>query len=393
MRPDIANYAGREQAYVKHHFIADYVEQLVFKVGSRRDVVYIDGFSGPWKDQGENFEDTSFGIALESLRRAKQTWKGLGRGERTMTALLVEKDPEAHARLQEIVPRYPDITIRTFNDDFVKLVPDLIRATPPDAFSFVLMDPKGWKIDMQAVAPLLRRANCEVVFNFMFTMINWSASIPNAAIQAGLEALMPDTDWRRRLDAIAPAAGRSTADARKAVLVEAISEAIGRLGGYEYVMETPVLFPTKDRTFYSLIYATRSPRGVEVFRDCQHATLKAQDQVRADLQVAKRDDLFNTTDMFGGVITGNEFAGRWMAEQEAAALMAIVDRVPISPGSITYGNLWPGILAKHGVRKTRLGRMAAELRSDGRIEFLDWAARKQVPDDAYRVTRPVNPSA
>ena len=101
---------------------------------------------------------------------------------------------------------------------------------------------------------------------------------------------------------------------------------------YEYVMETPVLFPTKDRTFYSLIYATRSSKGVEVYRDCQHATLKAQDQVRADLQVAKRDDLFNTTDMFGGAITGSEFAGRWMAEQEAAALMAIVDKIPISPG-------------------------------------------------------------
>jgi hypothetical protein len=73
MRPDIANYAGREQAYVKHHFIADYVEQLVFKVGSRRDVVYIDGFSGPWKDQGENFEDTSFSIALESLRGCRKS--------------------------------------------------------------------------------------------------------------------------------------------------------------------------------------------------------------------------------------------------------------------------------------------------------------------------------
>lgn len=286
------------------------------------------------------------------------------------------------------MPRYSDITIRTFNDDFVKLVPDLMRAIPRDAFSFVLMDPKGWKIDMRAAAPLLRRPNCEVVFNFMFTMINWSASIPNAAIQGALEALMPDTDWRRRLDRIAPGQGRFTADERKAVLVEAISDAIGRLGGYEYVMETPVLFPTKNRTFYSLIYATRSPKGVEVFRDCQHAALKAQDQVRADLQVAKRDDLFGTTDMFGGAITGNEFAGRWMAEQEAAALAAILDRIPICPSSIRYGDLWPGVLAKHGVRKTRLGRMAAELRNDGRIKFLDWAARKQVPDEAYRVTRP-----
>lgn len=387
MRPDRANYVGREQAYVKHHFLAEYVEQLVFKVASRRDVVYVDGFSGPWKNQGEKFEDTSFGIALEALRAAKQTWARLGRGDRTMTALLVEKDPDAYARLQEIIPRYPDINIRTFNGDFVKAVPALIDAIPADAFSFVLMDPKGWKIDMEAVAPLLRRANCEVVFNFMFTMINWSASMPNAAIQAGLEALMPGTDWKRRLDDLELINGEKVPEARKRVLVSAINATIAQLGGYPYVMETPVLFPTKDRTYYSLIYATRSTKGIEVFRDCQHTTLKEQDQVRADLQTARRDDLFGTTDMFGSVVTGNEFAGRWMAEQEASAHAALLDGVPRAPHSITYGDLWPQVLARFGVRKVRLGRMAAELKNEGRIRFLDWGQRKQVPEGAYRITR------
>ena len=387
MRPDLANYIGREQAYVKHHFLARYVERLVFKVASHRDVVYVDGFSGPWKDQGQSFEDTSFGIALETLRGAKQAWAKLGRGARTMTALLVEKDPDAYLRLQEIIPRYPDITIRTFNNDFVEIVPDLLRAIPPDAFSFVLMDPKGWKIDMHAVAPLLRRPNCEVVFNFMFTMINWSASMPNAAIQAGLECLMPDTDWKRRLDELEVLPGETVADARKRVLVDSIKAAIERLGGYPYVMETPVLFPTKDRTFYSLIYATRSTKGIEVFRDCQHSALKAQDQVRADLQIAKRDKLSGTTDMFGSVMTGNEFAGRWMTDQETAARAAILSGVPTNPQYVTYGALWPPILAKYGVRKTRLGRMTAELKKEGRVRFLDWDAGKQVPAENYRITR------
>lgn len=352
-----------------------------------RDVVYVDGFSGPWKDQGENFEDTSFGIALETLRRAKQAWSKFGGGERTMTALLAERNPEAYARLQEIVPRYPDITIQTFNGDFVELVPDLVKSIPHEAFSFVLMDPKGWKIDMQAVAPLLKRPHCEVVFNFMFTMINWSASIPNTAIQAGLECLMPETDWRRRLDELEVHPGETIAEARKRVLVSSIIATIERLGGFPFVMETPVLFPTKDRTFYSLVYATRSTKGIEVFRDCQHFALKAQDQVRADLQVAKRDKLVGTTDMFGGMVTGNEFAGRWMADQEARARTAILNGVPASPKLITYGALWPRVLAKYGVRKTRLGRMAAELRSQGLIQFLDWAPRKQVPDEAYRIQR------
>lgn len=388
MTPDLTNYGGREQAYVKHHFLANYVEQLVFKVSSSRDVVYVDGFSGPWEDQGQKFEDTSFGIALHSLRRAKQTWRDMGRGDRTMTALLVEKDPQAYARLKQIIPLYPDINIRTFNGDFIELVPTLLGAIPRDAFSFVLIDPKGWKIDMESVAPLIGRPNSEVVFNFMFTMINWSTSMPNAAIQAALDALMPDTGWKARLDAICPEQGVSSADQRKAALVAAISEAIGRLGGYPYVMETPVLFPLKNRTYYSLIYATRSTKGVEVFRDCQHSTMKTQDEVRSGLQAAKRDERTGMTDMFGAAPTGDRFAARWMAQQELGARAALLQNVAAAPATTTYGDLWPQVLARYGVRKTRLGRIAAEMKKTGEIDFHNWGKRKQVPDDDYRMSRP-----
>lgn len=86
-------------------------------------------------------------------------------------------------------------------------------------------------------------------------------------------------------------------------------------------------------------------------------------------------------------MTGYEFAGRWMAEQEAAAHAAVLSGVPLNPQSVTYGALWPPILAKYGVRKRRLGRMTAELKNEGRIRFLDWEARKQVPDENYRITR------
>lgn len=387
MTPNLANYRGREQAYVKHRFLADYVDQLVFKVSSSRDVVYVDGFSGPWEDQGQKFEDTSFGIALHSLRRAKQTWRDMGRGDRTMTALLVEKDLQAYARLQQIIPMYPDVNIRTFNGDYVKLVPTLLDAIPRDAFSFVLMDPKGWKIDMKSVAPLIRRPNSEVVFNFMFTMINWSTTMPSAAIQASLEALMPETDWKARLDAIRPHPTMSMADQRKAVLIAAISEAIGRLGGYPYVMETPVLFPLKDRTYYSLIYATRSTKGIEVFRDCQHAAMRIQGEVRSGLQAAKRDERTGMTDMFATAPTEDEFAKRWLAQQEIGARAALIRNAPVAPTTTTYGELWPRVLAEHGVRKTRLGRIAAEMKKTGEIGFADWGQRKQVPEDSYRVSR------
>ena len=72
----LEDYAGREQAYVKHAFLERYLEALIFKTASTYNhIVYVDGFAGPWQSANEQFEDTSFGIALNALRRAKETWK------------------------------------------------------------------------------------------------------------------------------------------------------------------------------------------------------------------------------------------------------------------------------------------------------------------------------
>src|ERR1700748_3080921 len=83
------DYAGREQAYVKHVFLERYLEALIFKTASRYNhIVYVDGFAGPWQSASEQFEDTSFGIGLDALRRAKASWKKIGRDVR-MSAFLV----------------------------------------------------------------------------------------------------------------------------------------------------------------------------------------------------------------------------------------------------------------------------------------------------------------
>lgn len=69
---------------------------------------YVDGFSGPWQSTGEDFADTSFGIALAALRKAKATWKDHGRDVR-MSAYLVEKAPGPYANLEAIKAKFPDI--------------------------------------------------------------------------------------------------------------------------------------------------------------------------------------------------------------------------------------------------------------------------------------------
>jgi three-Cys-motif partner protein len=265
----LEDYVGREQSYVKHVFLESYLERLVHKTASTfAKIVYVDGYAGPWQSTNEQFEDTSFGIALNALLRAKASWKELGRNV-SMSAYLVERVPAAYQQLTQIPVRYPDISIKTYAADFLSVLPEILRDIPSDAFAFFLIDPKGWRIPLQTLQPMLGRPSSEVIFNFMFDFINRAASITDPTVVSGLDELIPHGSWRAKLEEAERQTGGLTPDARKAILVDAFSASLAQLGKYEYVAETTVLRPLRDRPLYCLFYATRHPMGIEVFRDSQ----------------------------------------------------------------------------------------------------------------------------
>ena len=163
MAVDFAHYEGREQAFVKHTFLYKYLPSLIGKICSRYDeFVYVDGFAGPWKSAaGEDFEDTSFGIALKHMTAQRLLY--LGRGcDVKMRAFLVEKDSAAFAQLQQAVARFPKIEIVPLNGMMESHAASIAASIPSSAFSFALIDPKGFP-DVGAMLPLLRRQNAEVV--------------------------------------------------------------------------------------------------------------------------------------------------------------------------------------------------------------------------------------
>jgi len=378
---DLTKYAGREQAYVKHYFLANYLERLVHKTASKFDeVVYVDGFSGPWQSSGESFEDTSFGIALSALRQARASWLGIGRKVR-MSAHLVEKSAAAYSRLKEVSARYPDISITTYNSDFESAVPHLLTNIPPQAFMFLFVDPKGWRIRVDSVAPLFKRPNSEIVFNFMFDFINRAASMNDPVIVRGLDELIPHGNWRDRLKEIS--ASQSDAPVlRKEVLIDAFSETLSQIGSYTYVAETPILRPLADRTLYSLIYATRKETGIEVFRDCQVKTLRTQSAVRGAAKVANSEADSGQIEIFASM---GEMAPDptevFLQSELRLAESLLLELSPPAPASVAYGDIWPQVLAKHAIRKTELNAVAARLRKEGRLLFADWKERQRVPSD------------
>jgi three-Cys-motif partner protein len=383
----IQDYEGREQAYVKHVFLERYLGRLVHKTASRYDhVVYVDGFAGPWQSANESFQDTSFGIALRALRQAKATWKAAGRDVKK-SAYLVEQDAEAYAQLAEILRRYPDIEIKTYPGDFLTVLPTIIADIPAQAFSFFFVDPRGWRFRLHDLAVMLQRPKSEVIFNFMFDFINRAVSISNPALTKGLDELIPHGDWRKKLEE-AEQRG-ATSDDRKTILVDAFSESLAKIGNYKYVAETTVLKPLSDRPLYCLCYATRHPKGIEVFRDCQLQALHEQAKTRAATKVKHAESVSGQREIFESLheMAPNELETSLAAEKVAAERM-LLDLTPVAPLSVVYDAVWPRVLAKHVVRLPEVNKIAARLRKEESLSFPEWEPGKRVPQSRYRMQRP-----
>lgn len=384
---ELQHYAGREQAYVKHFLLSDYLETFAHKIASGfAEICYVDGFSGPWQNTGERFEDTSFGIALGALTRAKATWRALGREVR-MSAHLIEKDSRAYQNLQAVKAQFPEIEIATHHGSFIDLAPHLRHAISAHAFAFVFIDPKGWRIDMTRLEPLLRRPNSEVVFNFMFDFINRAASIQAPEIKRGLHELIPNGAWRDQL--ASPPPGLAEAEHRKRVLVEAFSSELGRLGDYRFVAETTVLRPTRDRPLYCLVYGTRSPIGLKVFRESQIKALRQQDMIRGRTKLTTNAATSGQNELFGSLseMAPDSTTVFFDAElKQAEQLMKTV--TPIAPDGALWGRIWPQVMERYVVSHAQLNQLAGELHRQGIFYCTDWGHRKRVPDDGYRLQRP-----
>ena len=98
---DLANYDGREQAYVKHCLLEGYLPEWAYKVGSTWDwLVYVDAFAGPWQTKHPNYADSSFGIAVDALRRCQLGLRESRGRDLHMECVLVEQDENAFAHLK-----------------------------------------------------------------------------------------------------------------------------------------------------------------------------------------------------------------------------------------------------------------------------------------------------
>lgn len=305
-RIDFAAYEGREQAYIKHTLLEEYLPEWGYKVGSQWDsLVYIDGFAGPWDVQTPGFDDSSFGIASKALSNVATGLTERGR-QLNVRCVLVEEDPEAFKKLKA----YADsvnrrgFRVEALPNQFVGQIPaiqKIIREAGKSAFRFVFLDPKGWAdIPMSQIRPLLSVRGCEVVVNLMTRFMIRFLEQPDRA--ESFESLFGRDDVLPILDAT-PTAEKHDA------LVREYAKSLHQLCGFKYVASAIILEPKRDDVRYFLVYGTNHHRGVEVFKAAETKAARLQDHIRHEAAVQKsggQDDMMGA--LFGGEAPKSDYA-------------------------------------------------------------------------------------
>ena len=88
-------YIGREQTLVKHFILRSYLSRFApIVLKNWNSISYVDCFSGPWNAHNNDLSDTSFAIALDELRKARDHYKSRGR-EVEIRCFFLERDKEA----------------------------------------------------------------------------------------------------------------------------------------------------------------------------------------------------------------------------------------------------------------------------------------------------------
>lgn len=288
-------YAGREQTLVKHLILGKYLERFAHIIGFHwNSITYVDCFSGPWNVRSDELKDSSFAVALEELRKARETHRLKGK-KLKLRCFFLEKGPAAYARLKQFEEEIHDVEVETKNAELessIDAITSFVRQGGSDTFPFIFIDPTGWTgFAMDVIAPLLRLEPGEVLINFMTGHVERFIESPQKQTEASFVRLFGSTNFKSRI------VGMAKQDREDAVVTE-YCKSVRLTGEFKYVSPAIVLHPEKDRTHFHLIYATRHPRGLEVFKEAEKKAMTDMELVRAEAQKRRREQVSGMGELF-----------------------------------------------------------------------------------------------
>jgi three-Cys-motif partner protein len=289
-------YSGREQTRAKHFILKRYLQALAFKVLRFFDITYVDGFSGPWETQTEDFADSSFMIAIDVLRDAQQQIQTQTGRRPRIRCFFSENNYEAFAKLAAAIAPFhkpeEDFEIRTYCGEFENAVSE-IQAFIGRSFPLIFIDPTGWTgYSFDKIKPLFDRPKCEVLINFMYDFVNRAASMRDEKTIASLDPILGGPNWEERLDPNLP---------RGRAVEKLFRETLRAAGDFDFVVSTKIDRSTTDRPHFFIAYGTKSDDGLKAFRETEYDALRIHARDRADAKERRRENKSGSSDLFAGL--------------------------------------------------------------------------------------------
>jgi three-Cys-motif partner protein len=364
-------YIGREQSYLKHQVLYEYLIEWGIKlasVGKQRQVrlCYVDAFSGPWKAKGANLEDTSIAIGIKALRAASETWGG----DVKIEAFFVEKDPLAFAELERFVASQHDgIKMNARCGEFGAHINDLNTWLKRDA-AFIFVDPTGWKgAAMRFIAPLMKEPRRDVLVNVMFDYINRFKDDPRPFLRQQMRDFfgLDESNLPEILD--------------EEDLFKLYRTNLKSLCEVKYAADLAIPHPTDDRTKFRLVVGGSSPAVLELFRRVeakvigrQAATVREVATLRKAEEKTGQGSLFVAPPAIDrSYMTLHE---KGLKDAPKALLQALHEC-----RAIPFRDVWPEVLEANHITKVELARIAWDLHREDKIKITNLSERQRTVKD------------
>ena len=202
MTAELDRYLGREQSYIKHLFLTQYLQVAGYKTLQGRSPVFnfVDAFAGPWHVSDDaNYSDASFDQALRTLEAVRADLDNRGIIGLKIRFCFCEKRAQAVERLHQYAKQRGNFEIHVFDGPFEDHLDGIARACR-DGFTFTFLDPTGWNIRSEPVFEFLRMQNGEFLLNFMAEHVNRHAEYSKVSDSFG--RFLADPDWEIDFNAL-----------------------------------------------------------------------------------------------------------------------------------------------------------------------------------------------
>jgi len=370
-------YHGREQSFLKHRVLKEYLLRWGRKLGSlsRRGPLrlwYVDCFAGPWSSRSPSLEDTSIHIGVHALAEAAATWRTAGH-DIEVNAVFVEANRNAFETLRDhLASLGGPVKTYALHGEFgqqVDAIAGLLRADP----AFIFVDPTGFKgAAMSFIAPLVERRVRDVLVNVMFEHINRWKDDPREFLREQMREFFGLED------------GNLVPGLSEAELFELYRENLKGRCGLKYAADLAVPHPTKDRTWFHLVVGGNHHETLHVFRDVEISVI-ATEAARVRDSASKRRHEERTGQIALALDTAAPVDRRFEAKyriDDASLADLLIAALGSSPRR--FDGVWPALLEAHHVTRAQVAHVARDAEASGRlmIEREKSSTRRPLPKDA-----------